>query len=181
MHPSHALQSESDDTQGASRAVLAAIDHINGWPRKIESALQVLQPYQAYGRYRGISKHRSAAIVSNVCGASGVCHMSRGEIDVAAAWFQLSIQYRKDTGFPYSYARLVVDHKLRDHSRPALEALRECQAAWRSRPWLLRVRDFVLAFTWLNKCRPSWIRNYIRDKQLLSQLEGLVTSEEQIV
>jgi hypothetical protein len=178
MNPSNALQSESGDLQGASQALLVAIGHINGWPRKIESALKVLETYQAYGRYRSTSEHRSAMMVSQVCGASGDCHMLRGEVDLAATWYRLSIGYRKDTGFPQAYARLVVDHHLRDHFRPALEALRERHASWLCRPWLDRACDTVVAFAWLNRCRPSWIRSQIRDRRLLPQLENLVTSEQ---
>jgi hypothetical protein len=157
--------------------VLAAIGLINGWPRKIDDALQLIEPYQAFGRYHGASEHCSATIVSQVCGGSGDCHMLRGETELAAAWYQLSVRYRTDTGFPQAYARLVVDHKLRDHAQPALEALRECNAAWRRRSWLLRARDFVLAFVWLNRLHPGWIRCQIRDRQLLPRLEALATSE----
>jgi hypothetical protein len=177
MHPSDALKSESDDPRGASQAVLAAIGHVNGWPSKIELALQVIEPYQAYTRYSGTSESRSATIVSQVCGVSGDCHMLRGEVELAAAWYQLSVRYRNDTGFPQAYARLVVDHQLRDHFRPALEALRQCRATWLRRPWLERARDTVLAYAWLNRFRPSWIRSQIRDRRLLPQLESLVTNE----
>src|ERR1041385_1356957 len=103
MHPSDALKAESDDPRGASQAVLSAIGHVNSWPRKVELALQVIEPYQAYAGYRGTSESRSATIVSQVCGVSGDCHMLRGEVELAAAWYQLSVRYRNDTGFPQAY------------------------------------------------------------------------------
>ena len=177
MYPSDALNSESDDPRAAAQALLTAIGHISGWPRKVELALQTIAPYQAYSGYRGLSERRSANIVSMVCGVSGDCHMLQGEVALAAAWYQASVQYRKDTGFSTAYARLVVDHELRDHFRPALEALRQSRATWLRRPWLQRCRDTVLAFTWLNRFHPGWIRSQIRDRHLLPQLERLVTSE----
>lgn len=176
MHPSVALQLESDDSRGAARALLRAVDYISGWPRKPELALQAVEPYQAFGRYRSTSENRSVTIVSQVCGTTGDCHLLLGDIELAALWYQLSVRYTRSSGFPVAYARLVVAHKLHDHFRPALDALRESRTLWHSRPWWLRLRDFSLAFVWLNKCHPQWIRCQIRDRNLLAQLEELMTN-----
>ena len=43
-------------------------------------------------------------------------------------WYQLSVRYTRDSGFPIAYADLAIQHELRDHYRPALEALRENRA-----------------------------------------------------
>lgn len=101
--------------------------------------------------------------------------MLKGDAQSAASWYQLSVKFSRDSGFPVAYARLVVEHKLSDHVRTALDALRENREIWNGRPWWLRVRDIVLSFVWLNKCHPRWIRHEIRNIRLKPKLERLLT------
>jgi len=174
MNPTEALQLESHEPQKAAKAAVRAMKLLSGMPCKPDQALRSLEPYQCYGRYHGVASERSDTLVSQVCGMSGDCHMLKGEVDLAAEWYRLSVRYKTDTGFPVAYARLVLDHDLRGHFRTALDSLRLSKAAWRRQSWLSRALDTYMAFAWLNRFRPSWIRNAIRNRGLLSQLESRV-------
>jgi hypothetical protein len=101
-----------------------------------------------------------------------------GEAATAADWYRRAAgHWKRGLGYPFFYADLVVQHRLTEHYRAALDCLRDEQAYWRSKSLLYRFFHSLATLWWLY---PGGWKQRLRERSLDIRLEALVRGQEGI-
>jgi hypothetical protein len=162
--------------QEAIAVAYRADRYLRGFRPNPRRALEVIQSVPADAEFAGADPKADRIARGALCAVTGDCYRMLGEAATAADWYRRAAGHWKGgLGYPFLYASLVVDHRLTEHYRTALDCLRHEEAYWRSKPLLYRFYHSLSTLWWLY---PSCWKQWLRERSLGRRLEALLRGQE---
>jgi len=168
----------------SAREVFDTVMQVGGgrsrlWRTEPERGIALLRPYWNCTRLTGCSERTYLSTMGMLCGVTADCYRALEQPALAAEWYRRASTYSPGGGHAELYAGIVVEHRLEEHYRTALETMELCDQKWREQNRVSRLYWTAVSCVLTGWCftLTGW-RSELRRPTLVPTLHRLIRERE---